>query len=302
MVDWKSPEMLALTSYLFASNVIFSLGLYAWYFVLSLHEVELRLVTCRRKFQLAHVCYLIARYSHLYSLIALAVITNMNIPITNHCYSLGLMKLTALMDNLAVAASSGSLALRAMALWNDRRDVYWGIFSICVGHLVYAILLGSLVVRQKWDPVHHMCAPGTQFVRKPFIAFLLLTIVWDVSILVLTVSGMRRKQLARGSPFWSPLLTQGASYVIVTLLIYISITVLYILDLSLTMNTILLPPGCTITVIVSSSAMSSLPNMNEESQRGVGPASQSGGCPQTLNGNVSTVVDLEVLRTCQSVI
>ncbi|EKM48774.1 uncharacterized protein PHACADRAFT_179423 [Phanerochaete carnosa HHB-10118-sp] len=105
--------------------------------------------------------------------------------------------------------------------------------------------VGTVIVHHKWDPVHHIYVADSGLIRKPFTAFLvfsqsfqpqrefpLLTahgstaIIWDVSILALTVSGMHRlRMLAPVSPLWSMLLTQGARYVIITLLIYISITV-----------------------------------------------------------------------------
>ncbi|EKM53243.1 uncharacterized protein PHACADRAFT_259457, partial [Phanerochaete carnosa HHB-10118-sp] len=267
MVHWQNPEVLALTSYLFTVNIALSLGFYGWYFILSLHKVEFGLVTRRIRFQLVHVCYLIARYAHLISLIAIFATSNMKNSPTYRCSGLGLLRLVSVTDDLALAASSGNLALRAMVLWKDKRAASWILRILCAGHMIYAVVLGLAGVRQKWDPVHQTCVLDADAARKALVGFLMCTITWDVSILALTVSGIRRKGLLAAWPLWPTLAIQGASYVLITLLTCISVSVLYLLNLNEVMNIFLLPPGCTISVIVSSSAVSSLLSINEEGQR-----------------------------------
>lgn len=35
--------------------------------------------------------------------------------------------------------------------------------------------VGSVIVHQQWDPVHHICVSNPHIVRKPFITFLLFS-------------------------------------------------------------------------------------------------------------------------------
>ncbi|GJE92435.1 hypothetical protein PsYK624_085890 [Phanerochaete sordida] len=214
------------------------------------------------------------------------------------------------MDDLALAASSGNLALRAIVLWRDKPSVSWTLRSVCVAHLTYAMILGIAGVQGRWVPELETCVLDADAARAPLVAFLAFTILWDLSILLLTVSGMRRVELSRTSPLWSTLATQGVTYAFVALLTCIPIAVLYCLDLNPIMNIILFAPGSTISVVVSSSAVSTLLGMSEASQKGAQSivpssrrrSSRRARTADNKTGNMlTTIVHLNESRTSSEV-
>ncbi len=111
--------------------------------------------------------------------------------------------------------------------------------------------MGLLGIYRDWDPRHKSCTMDTDGSKGGLFAFYLsskcdhffglyskilyfyLAVAVDISILILTIVGVRSQQHKReaSSPLWSTLINQGIAYAIVTCITCIPMAV------SLQMNT-----------------------------------------------------------------
>ncbi|EKM51542.1 uncharacterized protein PHACADRAFT_186994 [Phanerochaete carnosa HHB-10118-sp] len=184
----------------------FLLGLYIWYLILSFHKVELELLTRKTNLRLVHrmsfakiqgrnqVPYLLGRYAHLAMLLTML---RFALPVS----------LNPLLPMLSRMQQSCDL------LWQQVTQHYrhQAATSLCA--------LGSTGVTEIWDPDKIFCtialAPRA---KGAFLAYFVCTLVWDTSILALTVFGMRTKKLPPELPLRSVLLSQGIMYASITAL------------------------------------------------------------------------------------
>ncbi|GJE97125.1 hypothetical protein PsYK624_133360 [Phanerochaete sordida] len=262
MIYWLGHEVIEAVMTCLIELSSFLLGLYIWYLALSFSKVELGLLSRQVKPRPMHAPYLLGRYALLAMLLTIVSVTPLAIdkPLASSgCAGIATLRLGVVTGDIALSASSCNLALRAMVLWKQNRALTWIIRCFSVAHLVYSLVLGSVGVIEQWDPDNIFCTIGIDPRAKPaFLAYFIYTVLWDVTILALTVLGMLTKKLPPELPLRSALLSQGIAYASVTILTCIPMAVMMYLQLNEAMNVVLLPLGCTISVIASSEAVASL--------------------------------------------
>lgn len=268
MVNWLSHELIEAVITCLIEMSSFLLGLYSWYLALSFERVELALLLRWTRLRVVHVPYLTGRYAHLVMLLTIVSATPLAIdkPLASSgCAGLATMRLIIVTGDMALSASSCNLALRAMVLWKDNRAVSWLVRYFSVLHAVYSLVLGSTGVIEQWDPDHIFCTIGIAPRARPaFLAYFICTVTWDVFILALTIVGMLTKDLPPELPLRSTLLSQGIAYATITVFTCIPMAVMVYLPLNEAMNVVLLPLGCTISVIASSEVVALLLRQKEE--------------------------------------
>ncbi|KIP09332.1 hypothetical protein PHLGIDRAFT_333445 [Phlebiopsis gigantea 11061_1 CR5-6] len=199
------------------------LGLYLWYFVLSLRDVEWELLVRRHPFKLAHVPYLVGRYTHLMAAVGIAD--------------------DALGEMQGRAAHSGRHLVCACRI-RDRACVQRPAPSVLrrsTDERARAVGIAAVTVRV--DPIAHVClikaTPG------PLLAFFIFTFVWDVVIMALTLWGIHldRTYVEAATPLKDALVRQGVGYAVVTTLTCVPMAVVYALQLNEVMNVFLIPVG-----------------------------------------------------------
>ncbi|KIP02764.1 hypothetical protein PHLGIDRAFT_130567 [Phlebiopsis gigantea 11061_1 CR5-6] len=272
MVDWQSPEVIELTMAAFARTMYFLLGVFLWYLILSFRKVELGLLLRRVTFQAAHVPYLFARYLHLTTLVTIISTTPMGrSPPTSaatSCSGIGSMRLVSISGDVALAAATCNLAVRAIALWRHNTTVSYFLGGLCLAHCCYAFILGLAGVTVLWDTRHTYCTIGvSQHARLALLFFYIFTIFWGLAILVMTVLGIRRNELLKDSPLSGALFTQCVGYVVTTIVTCVPMGVMSFLPLNQVMNVFLLPAGYMVCVIASSASVTSLLELRPQPDR-----------------------------------
>ncbi|EKM48210.1 uncharacterized protein PHACADRAFT_214905 [Phanerochaete carnosa HHB-10118-sp] len=242
---WKDQEVQALCGFIFRLVAVFSTGLYVWYWLLSLHKVEWALLTRRMRFTWAHISYFTARYCHLITVLTVIISTNVEQILLN-CGSSAVLKVAAILGNIALAAASTNLGLRAVAMWQDIRFIKIGLAVICAVHGLLAVIMGLESVQAKWNSVHSVCMVLTSKSQPQLVSFYTFTLAWDLIILVFTLAGMCRQRLPTRSPLWATIVSQGLGYVLISCATCIPMMIMVSLNLNNTMNVILTAPGCTI--------------------------------------------------------
>ncbi|EKM52973.1 uncharacterized protein PHACADRAFT_210731 [Phanerochaete carnosa HHB-10118-sp] len=235
MVDWGDPELIDTIMVVYSGMCCFLFGMYLWYLALSFHKVELGLLTGRTQLQLSHGPYLIARYCCLATLIMLVwmpIVAKAFPSPSSSCPGTWYTRLVLAMGETALSAASYNLSLRAMILWNERKIVLWTLRIICLGQLVYSFVAAMIGTQQQWDPNHTYCTVGiVPSAKNVIMALLIFTLSWDAFILVMTLLGIRRKQL-QGSAISVALLTQGMGYVAAQVTVIIPVLLGLLLQLN----------------------------------------------------------------------
>ncbi|GJE92648.1 hypothetical protein PsYK624_088030 [Phanerochaete sordida] len=261
-VQWEDAAVQALCGFVFRLVGVFTTGFYVWYWLLSLHKVEWELVTRAMRPTWAHVSYLAARYFELATVLAFIITTNVQKMLLNCDSAVGL-KVTATFGNMAVAASSTNLGLRAVVMWKEVRFMKAGLAIVCAAHGIVAFITGFESVQARWDPLQHVCMVVTSKGRSQLLGFYTFTLIWDIVILAFTLAGMQRQGLHSRSPLWTTVVTQGLGYALISCSACIPAIIMLWLDLNNTMNVILALPSGTICVITSSAFVTSLLGMCE---------------------------------------
>ncbi|GBE84123.1 hypothetical protein SCP_0601010 [Sparassis crispa] len=274
MVDWSSPRLLEITSFVFSQVVMFSLGVYGWHILLTLRHVELPLAARRLKFRWAFVPYLLARYVLLAFLISLIATSK---TYTNLCHKS--LKGLCLLCNVALAAASTNLFVRTVTLWHNKLWVR-GVLGLFTLGLWAAALTSALT---DLHASTRICGnPYSSDVRDIF-AFYLSTTVYNAVILVFTVAGLYSKTLAHVSPVWHMLYRQGIWYFVTMLLVNMVVLIFAGLELNPVMNVFFTVPATVVSVISSSQAVVSLVKLQEDSNTSSALSSQG----RTAGGTAS---------------
>ncbi|PIL26973.1 hypothetical protein GSI_10111 [Ganoderma sinense ZZ0214-1] len=276
MVDWKNPNVVAHTFLLYEQISVVLLGFYGTHFVNTWH-FEWELLLRRRAFRLVHVPFLLARY------ITLAALLFFLRPYVPFSSTVSYQPLTPLPGTTAVYrlfASLGSLAgmLASFIICSRPIAIFWTLRCraplgvLCFGALVQAFLVacqGIWTVRARWDAAMGSCTVITW--DTTFLAvFYLYTFVFDVLILLATLSAVRRVHEAQvGSRPWgvgAALCVQGIGYVAATGAANLPVAVLAFLDLNAGMNVLLSQPAMTISVIMASLAFLGLEDASAKAE------------------------------------
>ncbi|KAI0345589.1 hypothetical protein BDW22DRAFT_1481824 [Trametopsis cervina] len=256
--------------HVFRQTAVFVLGAYAWYLLLTLKDVELRLLTGKMHFHVAHIPYLLARYANLCELLTIVVASYIKI-VPHSCGPTATpVILTAIVGNVALAAASTNLAFRSIVLWKSNRWISRALIAVCIVHIIFAAAMGGFAIDAKWDSEHQICVISDGKTQRGLLSVYCFTLVWNLVIVVITAIGIRRSELPRNSPLTSTLYHQSFVYAIVTCATCIPMAVVVYLDFNSIMNVIPAILGTTITVVVSCAAVTSLLKLrsNDESSAG----------------------------------
>ncbi|KAL6299474.1 hypothetical protein BKA93DRAFT_589421 [Sparassis latifolia] len=268
MVDWRSPDVIYVSGYVFSEVSVFTLGLYSWDFIMTLHHVEWPLVTCKLKFHWAYIPYILARHTTLAFLLSLVIITCS--ASADACP--GGLKVLAMLGNLAVAGASTNLFIRTRTLWQHKYWVQIVLSVLSVGQWIVAFTVSM------WNITNDLptCGPANAHstVEEIFI-FYVYTAFFDMLILAMTVLRLFSVGEAHGSPLWVRLYRQGIWYFVTALLVGLIILVFAGLNLNPVMNIIFTVPGIVISVIASSRAVISLTKLKEAGCTNAGTHSQN---------------------------
>jgi len=257
MVDWTSPEVEERSAVVYGRLVSVIQGIYLWYFITTLRDVEIPLITRRVKFTFPFVPYLLGRYFFL-AISNIVIFTSKGTPLV-HCIVLD--QLLAVFSNITASCSSTNLLLRPVALWKNNRIILGSLVLLSLGQWAFGLGATVASVRIKFGPHQPSCAGTAPDTPHPFptvVAYYLYTLLFDTLILVYTLAGLWRQDAARSSPLWSILYKQGIWYLVVTSAGNIPMLVLTFLNLNGTMNIFFAVPSSAISVMASSAAVTSL--------------------------------------------
>jgi len=208
--------------------IVFVLGAYVWYFVLTFVDVEWPLVTRRLKFSFAMMSYLLGRYSMFVALLMLFVGYQKGELLSLDCDAKSdqIMTTIAILGNLALVSASTNLLIRAFVLWKHRKYVCAFLVIPCLAHWGYCIQVGVTDFHTSLDPLTQVCTIDFYTARTEFLGFYLYTLFWDILILCFTVVALFKQHDARlaRSPLWSALLTQNVGYLFITCITNILMT------------------------------------------------------------------------------
>ncbi|KAJ3541732.1 hypothetical protein NM688_g6045 [Phlebia brevispora] len=241
----------------------FVLGTYLWYFILSLQNVEFKLIRRRLKFTWTLIPYLLGRWAHIVTLIMLLILLRLNIE-AGVCQDGDIMRTLAVLANLALVSASANLLTRAVVLWRDSKRITALLGFLAIVHWGFCIGVGISGFRPEWDPVHMVCIVDFKTARVGLFGFYIYTVLFDLIILVLTVVALRKAHDARPYKLWSVLLTQGVAYLFITCITNIPMTIMIWMDLNYTMSMFFIIPGNTVSVIASSKAVTALLQIKED--------------------------------------
>ncbi|KAJ7588317.1 hypothetical protein C8J56DRAFT_1080251 [Mycena floridula] len=120
-------------------------GLYLWEWFITL-DFDFRFISGRRKFKWPMISYFYARYAFLAALVALFVL---NVERQVNCQALYMTIL--LLKHTALWASSVSLSIRTIMLWEYSRRIMVIIVPLIALHMAGVCLSSTLYLRSMWS-------------------------------------------------------------------------------------------------------------------------------------------------------
>ncbi|KAH8077763.1 hypothetical protein BXZ70DRAFT_696379 [Cristinia sonorae] len=260
MVDWKSPDVIALCGFIFNQSMILMLGIYIWEFVLSFPHIDLALIRRKLKFRWMFVPYLAGRYGHLGTQSGLILYINTSTGAWD-CAALG--RIFSVFGAMTIACASTNLLVRTLIIWRESRAIFWCLIFAALCQWVTCITTGAAPRVSVWDPKINAC----QYDSTPVLIFYFYTVALDFAIVVLTVVGLRRVGVWRGNVISMALLEHGIGYFVVTAAVNLPVLVLANLDLNNVMAMMTTIPAATISVICSSRAVMALVNLRDSDSK-----------------------------------
>ncbi|GJE99051.1 hypothetical protein PsYK624_152910 [Phanerochaete sordida] len=275
MVEWQSPETVEICAFIFERMIVFVLGMYLWYFVLTLQDVEWGLLTRRLQLSVVTINYLIGRYCLLTTLIMLFAMNQLDELMKVVCDTSGSHSVTALavLGNMALVSASTNLQLRAVALWKGHTPARTLLIALCLAHWAFCLELGIQGFGLVYEPALGACTIDFGTAHRELLAFYLYTVLWDAAILAFTVGALRAQHAARGAPLGRALRVQGVGYLVVTCVTNVPMTAMAWLNLNYIMMIFFILPGNTISVMASSAAVTQLLKIKDPEAHPTSPAS-----------------------------
>ncbi|KAK1228914.1 hypothetical protein PQX77_008072 [Marasmius sp. AFHP31] len=267
MVDWNSPQELEKAADALSKMIFCALGVVVWE-IFSTFGFEWSLMTRIRPFRwplstfqvhrrfvypfeliCTHpVFFFLARYGIAMALIALTV----SVTITTKIDCQGLYTFIAWAGNLAMLASSTSLMLRTIALWERRLIVVVPLGILCLGH--WGVLHRTMfMLRVQWDDNSRGCVVTYTNHTLNNLTFC-YTMGFDFVILVYTTIALTTRHNVR-TDLWKLLFQDGLVYFLVTFTANCFPTVFNVLNLSTIINVITTIPPAVVSSIASCRAV-----------------------------------------------
>jgi len=268
MIDWRSLEVEIACAEAYSKFTDVAAGVYIWYFLTTLHHVEIPLLTKALKVAPALIPYILGRYS--------VLISNIILPLASRGTLLPdcrLLKIIIVfLAGPIVCLSSTAILLRPLVLW--RGNVWAFALLMSLSFIQWGLSITVIVELNlpEWSDRIPSCGGVAIDAAKPnpvIITFYLFTILFDLLILVATVWGLHRQEGAKGSLLWSLVYRQGALYVAVAVTANLPTLTLIWLNLNGPMSLFFVGPGGSASVMASSTAFTSLLRLKER-----GPSSE----------------------------
>ncbi|KAI0710378.1 hypothetical protein C8T65DRAFT_648153 [Cerioporus squamosus] len=251
-VNWDDPSVIAFCGFIFNQIAVFLLGFFGNH-VLTRMDIEWSLITRKRRFSLVLIPYLFGRYALLATLLVFVVTNRFHTKVACNA----MYKSLALLGSAASFCSTMNLGLRSYIIWKDmNRLVVWLLSLACVAHAALVGVQASESVAFTWNSQTQACVV-VQSNHVTMFVFYLYTLIMDLTILILTVTGLWRKGALR-SAIGASLSEQCLWYVVGTFVVTIPAVVLPALNLNVIMNFIASIPATTFSVVMSSGAVLSL--------------------------------------------
>ncbi|KAJ7588187.1 hypothetical protein C8J56DRAFT_1080116 [Mycena floridula] len=207
-------------------------GLYFWEWLITL-DFDFAFICGRRKFKWPMIFYFYARYAFLVSLVGSIFVLNNGRRV--NCKALYMTIL--LLKHSAIWASSVSLSIRTMTLWEYNHYIMVIMVPLIAFHMVAVCLSSTLHLRSIWSQVafgKHRCVTlnVSQFGVFGVTTLYMYTVVLDFIILCLTVykllyGGGARIRIQR-IPIFMLLFRDGLVYFIVVFIVTL-LAVVYII-------------------------------------------------------------------------
>ncbi|KAH9990102.1 hypothetical protein BJV77DRAFT_635131 [Russula vinacea] len=229
-------------------------GIFIWEFLTNL-DYEWDVIQGHRPYRWTIWVYSLARVSTL-----LAVILNMvNFDTTTPMNCQALVTSGVFFAYLAFVSSSLLIVLRIIAIWNKKQEAKI-IIAIAMGIWVIDILLfiSSIVrVRSTWSPEAVTCTVVNIDSTKPAI---IGSLVSDIGLLLIMLIGLlplRGDVFVLGRTLWK----QGLIWLLLATVAEVPSTVLVILNLNVSLNSIAQTPGMITVTIAATRLHRSLTNV-----------------------------------------
>ncbi|KAH9927065.1 hypothetical protein B0H21DRAFT_839132 [Amylocystis lapponica] len=242
MVDWTSPEQLALDAASFIKFMHAMAGLYFWEFAVSL-DFDLEFITGKRRFRWPLCFYMLGRYVLLSAMIGILVALDT----THEINCQALYTFNQFMGNAAVGMASINLSIRTMAVWAQSRYIVIPLILILSLHDCYA----GVLLKAEWIPGEGCIITDTN--NTILAATFIYSMCFDAVVMVL--NAVRLAPRTGHSRLLRLLFKDGVIYFIVAFLSNLVATVFMLLNLNSVMSVIFNVPAAVLSTIVASRAV-----------------------------------------------
>jgi len=255
MVDWKSPETIALQAVIFVKFCHVISGVYLWEWLISLN-FDWDYLTGKKKFRWPLFFYFLCRYSQLLAIIGLLVAFNNT---TKEINCQAFYGFNAAMGNISIGAATINLSLRTMAVWGRKWYIVVPLTVLILGH--WSLLLHGILLKAMWVP-----AQGC-VITEANNTILSATFIYSMSLdfIVLCLTGFKLFYLSVGrSRIVNLIVRDGLMFFIVAFLVNLIAVVFMQLNLNPIMSVIANVPAGTAATIVACRAVRRLVCMTTE--------------------------------------
>ncbi|KAH8096897.1 hypothetical protein BXZ70DRAFT_321330 [Cristinia sonorae] len=209
MVDWRSHEVETACLDAYVRIDAFVLGVYLYWYCLTLNAIEMPLFLRNLKFSYTHIPYVLGRAGGVAG--AIIMITLSTEDYGSYCERL--RPVMPVVAAIVVTCSSTNIAIRPLTLF--RRNYY------ILGVLGVALITHWLMATTAPTGKCVAALSASENHSNMIILFYTYTILWDLLILGFTIYGLATCLPAQTSPLWRRLYSQGVVYVIATALLNI---------------------------------------------------------------------------------
>ncbi|KAH7909771.1 hypothetical protein BJ138DRAFT_1114685 [Hygrophoropsis aurantiaca] len=265
MVDWQSPVEIEKDSLIFIKLMHALLGIYVWEFFISL-DFDWAVLYGQKKFRWPLIFYFAGRYCMLFSVIG--IMLAIEPPSQVDCQAL--YTFTEFVGNMACGFASINLALRAIAIWAQKKWIIGLVVLLILGHWPL-ILLGGILTAS-WIP-----GTGCAIVKRDTAilgGLFIYSMCFDFTILCLAGYKLawapQRAGIAKfQSRLVKMLFADGLAYFFIAFLANLLATIFMLLDLNPAITSIFGVPAAIFPTIVACRVVRRLSNFyNDDQQTG----------------------------------
>ncbi|KAI0266498.1 hypothetical protein BC834DRAFT_969516 [Gloeopeniophorella convolvens] len=250
MVDWNSPQELAIDAQAFSNLIHVLFGLYLWEYCISV-SFDYAFLTGKRKFRWPLTFYFIGRYCLLAALIGIIIALNVHSKL--NCQ--GLYTFNQCMGNIAIGMASVNLSLRTMAVWGQKWYIVGPLVAISLGH--WSLLLHGILLTATFIPGQGCVITSTD--SKLLSATFIYSMTFDFIVLLLTAFKLARPSGGK-SQLVNMIFADGLYYFVIAFLSNLVATVFMTLNLNAVMSIIANVPAAIASTIVASRVVRRLAN------------------------------------------